>query len=623
MSTLLVEVARTLPRSLAIALATLCVAWLGMGAWLVAHAPFASGTDESINYVAFAAAENRWATEADFRRDGINFYYYPPLYFLLFAPLPADRATFVDGFPRAAASPPPSLDAGGHRVVADDIEAHVAPALDRLYRFAKGLSLVMGLATALLVGLVAASLADPQRAGLAFALGAGSLLLVPQFLYYSTLVNNDVLVNFWCALGALVFVRHEIALGDGNLTRAHRLLLGLAMCAGLAVLTKTSGVVLLVLLAAGAIREGAAAGAFTNRAALGPWLLRLAALATVFVIAGAWWLVRGVAIGDATGMKAIATAHGWALLPEPFWRTFGVLPFALIVWRTYFGLFNASTWALPDEVALTYVLLSMAWLVAGAVGLRRIPTPAGRWIVASLIVMGVANVALLVAYNHGVRAPYGRLLFPTLAVWHGLFGAGIASTGLVRRPLTALGLLGLGAALMGVAFSTRLVIATVQPIEAIVATSAPGPPAYLAQPAWSTPLVQPVRLAPGRLEAFRLPLVRSGWPMLGGEVRGRMVFSLGDGSVQEHALIAFPYSQNDGYGVTRWVELRLPAPIEVAGDPVVELHVSSTAPWSPPGADARWTLVPVDREGRALDARSPDGMSLGRSLALSLVYAPS
>ena len=44
----------------------------------MANAPFASGTDESIRYVAFAAAKNRWATEEDFHRYGIEHFYYSP-----------------------------------------------------------------------------------------------------------------------------------------------------------------------------------------------------------------------------------------------------------------------------------------------------------------------------------------------------------------------------------------------------------------------------------------------------------------------------------------------------------------------------------------------------------------
>jgi hypothetical protein len=41
--------------------------WLACGLWAAMNAPFGSGTDESISYVAFAAAKNRWATEADFQ----------------------------------------------------------------------------------------------------------------------------------------------------------------------------------------------------------------------------------------------------------------------------------------------------------------------------------------------------------------------------------------------------------------------------------------------------------------------------------------------------------------------------------------------------------------------------
>jgi hypothetical protein len=48
-----------------LALGLLVALWLALGLWICFAAPFASGTDESIRYVAFAAATNRWASEQD------------------------------------------------------------------------------------------------------------------------------------------------------------------------------------------------------------------------------------------------------------------------------------------------------------------------------------------------------------------------------------------------------------------------------------------------------------------------------------------------------------------------------------------------------------------------------
>ena len=71
-------------------LGLLLAAWIGLGLWICFSAPYASGTDESIRYVAFAAAKNRWASAEDARAYRIEHAYYPPLYFLLFAPFYGD-----------------------------------------------------------------------------------------------------------------------------------------------------------------------------------------------------------------------------------------------------------------------------------------------------------------------------------------------------------------------------------------------------------------------------------------------------------------------------------------------------------------------------------------------------
>lgn len=594
-----------------------------LGAYLVVKAPFASGTDESINYVAFAAAKNRWAVEEDFRRDGISFYYYPPLYFLLFAPFYGDDPAFVEDFPREAVAPPLSLEAGGTRVVADDVADHVAPSLDALYRRAKVLSLLLGLGTALLVGLTAASLVTPEERGWAFVLAGGSLLLVPQFLYYATLVNNDVLVNFWCALGGLLFVRQMIASRDGRTAEAARWLGALGACAGLAVFTKTSGVVLLILMAVAAIHAAWRPNILRNRQTALSWFAGSGAAALAFLAAGGWWIVRGFLTGDPTGMKAIRTAHAWALLPEPFWQTFGIVPFVLMIWRTYFGLFNAATWSLPDGMALTYILFSIAWLAVGLAGLCRTRMRDHRWVIVGLVLMGLGNTVLLVAYNQNVRAPYGRLLFPSLVLWHGAMAAGIASFTWSRRPLTIAAVTVLLSVLFASAYMTRIVPATVQSPELMVPLARFRDFSTFNAPAWQTPLVQPLRLQPGKLVAFRTPLLRTGWPMLGGKVSGRLVIPTRNGEPQVIDLIDFIIADNDGQGVTRWAELRLPRPIDILGEPMVELHLSCRAPWSPPGGDVKWAIVP-QRDGQlAAGLRLPDGTALDRSLALSAAYLPS
>ena len=135
-----------LPRAKAI-LCALLLLWLGLGLWFALKAPFGSGTDESIKYVAFAAAKNRWATEEDFRRYGIEHFYYPPLYFLVFAPFWGDEPSFVEGYPAVELPDidPNYLNLAGRRVVSAGYQSRVPPPLERLYRQAKLFSLGLGL----------------------------------------------------------------------------------------------------------------------------------------------------------------------------------------------------------------------------------------------------------------------------------------------------------------------------------------------------------------------------------------------------------------------------------------------------------------------------------------------
>jgi hypothetical protein len=139
-----------LPRAAAsLPTAVLCllvVIWLALGLWICFAAPFASGTDESIRYVAFAAAANRWATAQDATNYGVDHYYYPPLYFLMFAPFYGEEPSFMTGYPLSVLNYLHPLRLNGSRqlVLPRDLQQIPVPLL-RLYRTAKVVSLLLGL----------------------------------------------------------------------------------------------------------------------------------------------------------------------------------------------------------------------------------------------------------------------------------------------------------------------------------------------------------------------------------------------------------------------------------------------------------------------------------------------
>ena len=231
-----------------IVLASAIAVWLLLGIWAVRSAPFNSGTDESIRYVAFAAAKHRWATEADFHRYGIDGYFYPPLYFLAFAPFWGDEPSFVDRFPQGVAQDPRYDDYSGRRVVSDRFLAGIPPALDHLYRQTKLLSLGSGLCVLLTLAATLRMLFPGPLRWWAVILGTAPVLFLPQFLYYHTLCDNDSLLNAFAALSILSFAAALLSLEMG---RERRFLLFSSMaaaCIGLAVLTKMSALVLFPLL---------------------------------------------------------------------------------------------------------------------------------------------------------------------------------------------------------------------------------------------------------------------------------------------------------------------------------------------------------------------------------------
>ena len=217
--------------------------WLCLGVWIVANAPFASGTDESIRYVAFAAAKNRWATEEDFHRYGIKHFYYPPLYHLLFAPIWGEDPSFVDAYPQE--QPDRNyMNRAGRRTVSEDFLSRVPQPLNRLYRAAKLLSLFFGSIVILALAATLRLLFPGPSGWWAVLLGTAPVILLPQFLYYQTLVNNDCLLNALAALATLAFTAAVLAAERGNERRFFALSIAVGVCVGLAILTKMSAPVL-------------------------------------------------------------------------------------------------------------------------------------------------------------------------------------------------------------------------------------------------------------------------------------------------------------------------------------------------------------------------------------------
>jgi len=144
------------------------------------------------------------------------------------------------------------------------------------------LSALAGLATvALAVALVHRAHPDqPRRALIAGAL----LLFLPAHVYMSAMVNEEMLASLLVSLALYALARPGLA--DPDAPHPWRLAGAAGLAAGLAILTKLTGV-----LALGAAGLAYAVDGWRRRA-LAPAASRLAVLGLVALVVGGWWYLR-------------------------------------------------------------------------------------------------------------------------------------------------------------------------------------------------------------------------------------------------------------------------------------------------------------------------------------------
>jgi hypothetical protein len=591
---------RAAPFLLPCAILTLILAtWLCLGAWISFSAPFGSGTDESIRYVAFAAAANRWATAADAAAFGVNHFYYPPLYFLLFAPFYGDEPAFTKGYPPMSGNIA-LRTAGSTRLVTTEELAAVPPELVRLYRAAKVLSLLFG--TGVVACLVASlRLVFAGEDGPWLVLGVtGALLLLPQFLYYHTLVNNDCLVNLLCALSFLCFIAAARRTAGGEHAAAGRWGVACAAAAGLGLLTKQSAVVLLPLLPALALLRRGHGGASADRRRATGALKHLLLLMAVTVAAGGWWVLRSVWAGDPAGFVTQRLTHGWAFR-TPDLPQFHPIDSLEDVARTFIALFAGSYYGIPDRIFAIYLLIGAALLAAMmAALLRRGRAPRPRTpasglpglALASLAVSLLLNLVLVLVYNAKVVAPHGRLLFPTLVPAGVLLACSLRSISGGRRrflaPLVCALLLCLGW-LFAWIFRYRMVPAVLQEEEDLrpLGVAVDDIDRTLG-PIWEGQVQQPLLLPQGRLAGFRILILRrSSLPQFGTVLHARLRVAPADGEVP-----LAPSSIGENGSPDRWTDILLERPLELTAMTPAVLHLWADKPWFRfPGLDVSYAII--------------------------------
>jgi 4-amino-4-deoxy-L-arabinose transferase-like glycosyltransferase len=244
---------------------------------------------------------------------------------------------------------------------------------------------------------------DERPALVAAAINA----LLPQFVFMSALLSNDVAGAALAAAGLYLLLRLVAAPGDRRLAAA----LGIVL--GLAALVKLGGL-LQIVFSLGAL----ALVAWRDRAQRATALRALLIVAALALIVAGWWYARSwLLYGDPTG-QAVWQAVGARGTPPEWWAEFRGLRWSFL------GLFGWFSIPLSEPIywladALTLLALAgLAWRLATA---RRRGDPRAPWLDSGRLQWALTAgwvlvvAAALVRWNLIAEGFQGRLLFPALS----------------------------------------------------------------------------------------------------------------------------------------------------------------------------------------------------------------
>ncbi len=353
------------------------------------------------------------APETIYRQEGSQ----PPLYYLASAliVLPIDlddSAAYRIENPHAQAGNPQSWG-NKNMFIHEGVELRGTPLAVYLLR---ALGLVMGAVTVWAV-YQCGKIAAPHRPPVAI-LAAVLTAFNPMFLFISASVNNDTLIIM---LNSLAIWLGLLTMRDGFETRRSLLL---ALLIALAALTKLSALVLVPVVALGALWV-----AQRDKDWRGLLILGTAMFVFWAVIAG-WWYLRNIQLyGELFGTATMAAVAG----PRESFSLATALSefqgFRLSYWGV-FGAFNIVTsgffYALMDFAVFTAVF-GVIFLVAQLVSIRDF-SYARRELTSILFLLGILLVGMVafLSWTSQTFASQGRLLFPFMGAISPLLAIGFA-----------------------------------------------------------------------------------------------------------------------------------------------------------------------------------------------------
>ena len=432
------NLAKPLPR-LPVLLAVMLAARLLLGAIYSAAIPLWEANDEPFHYrfARFIATEGRLPSAGERAEEtkvarGLGQYAQPPLYYLLVAPIVALVDTARDPVP----GPAKPLAACGDLPIGLNIYLHPR-AEDFPWRGAalaahlvRLVSVALATAAALLVWM-GTRVAWPDRPALALG-AAGVAAFWPQFLYNSSIVNNDSLILFASAL--FLYLALRMVAAPPRLRDAA----GMAVALGLCALSKASGVALVAPAALALVVWLARVSRGRRRAR------RLAVVALAVVIAAAALglaALRSQVMDAAPGQRYVGAIQGFFRLIE---NPAAWLNSPQIKWGRLPAIFSETFWSFIAAYGWQNVRISEwvyagfgAWMLAAIAGLSAgVARRRARASPTALLLAVFGAAALVSVYRSlvdGVFVAAGRYLapaFPALAI---LFALGWTSLPRPRR----------------------------------------------------------------------------------------------------------------------------------------------------------------------------------------------
>ncbi|MBI2906566.1 MAG: hypothetical protein HYX92_02790 [Chloroflexi bacterium] len=287
------------------------------------------------------------------------------------------------------------------------------------------------------------------------------IALVPQHVAMSASANNDTLAGLLVVAILLVLAGEIRSTEAPRLSRSMRPTLALGLLLGLALLTKTTAYVALVLIPLGLVL----ARSLRPKKRRGGTGKRLLVIGVVATLVAGWWFVRNVTVyglADPLGLMR----HDIVAAGQPLFGEIGAAELktlAAVTFKSFWGQFGWM--ALPADDRAYILLAALSGLAglglilfvmrafkekAALTGQQR----AWLWVLAAAFVL---VAAAMIGYNLRFLQPQGRYLFPAIVPIAFFFTLGLREVISPRYATLVFTLIYAGMLLLNVIFLYRLI----------------------------------------------------------------------------------------------------------------------------------------------------------------------